>query len=285
VPTAPTSPESSWLRRNRRRIIVVLGIVSAVYGFAVVIVAINYRNLLYPGPFYSEPPEKAKDAIPIETRAEDGALVNTLLFDPPAGAPVVVHFHGNGEDVESVGWIAKELRSRGVGVLLVEYRGYGASRREAVVPTEPGLYADAAAALDALAARGIGPDRVVLLGQSLGTAIAAEMALRGRGRALVLISPYTDIVEVMRRHVPPLFPLRLIVSERFDTLSKAPRIAMPTLIIHGDSDEIIPYDMGVRLSKAFPHAELFTEKGLHHNDLMMADPDGVFGRIARFATK
>jgi hypothetical protein len=60
---------------------------------------------------------------------------------------------------------------------------------------------------------------------------------------------------------------------------------MPTLIIHGDLDEVIPYDMGVRLAKAFPRAELCTGKGLHHNDLMMEDPNGVFGRIAQMAAK
>jgi uncharacterized protein len=238
-----------------------------------------YRGLLYPVP-REFPRVVPEDATLVETRAADGAHVNALLFEPPPGAPVVVHFHGNGETMGHDVWIARELRSRGVGVLLIEYRGYGLSQGEPQ-PNEPGLYADAAAALDALAARGFGPDRVVLMGQSLGTGVAAEMALRGRGRALVLVSPYTSIIDVIRRYAPPFVPLALIVSERFDTLSKAPRIAMPTLIVHGTADEIIPYDMGVRLSKVFPHAELFSEQGLHHNDLMTADPDGVFGKIAR----
>ena len=74
---------------------------------------------------------------------------------------------------------ARALRARGLGVVLVEYRGYGAARGGS--PTEEGLYLDAESALDMLAARGIGAERVVLSGVSLGTGVAAEMARRGRG--------------------------------------------------------------------------------------------------------
>src|SRR5690349_14078991 len=79
---------------------------------------------------------------------------------------------------EGIAGYAHALRAHGLGVVLVEYRGYGHSPGR---PTEDGLYADAEAVLDALSARGWGPDRIVLSGASLGSGVAAEMARRGRG--------------------------------------------------------------------------------------------------------
>ena len=88
------------------------------------------------------------------------------------------------------------------------------------VPDEPGLYADAEAALGTLRARGIGAERIVLWGHSLGTGVAAEMARRGRGAALVLVSPYTSIDRLVTA-VVPFAAARLLVGDRFDTLAKA----------------------------------------------------------------
>ena len=120
--------------------------------------------------------------------ASDGVVVHAIELPAVAGARTVVHFHNNRETVEATADFARALRRRGLGVLLVEYRGYGASRGEE--PSEEGLYRDAEAALAMLAARGIGPERVILSGTSLGTGVAAEMAHRGRGARLVLVTPY-----------------------------------------------------------------------------------------------
>ena len=102
--------------------------------------------------------------------ARDGVVVRALELRASSAAPVVVHFHNNRESAEQTAGIAHELAARGLGVVLVEYRGYGASTGAS--PSEEGLYADAEAALDLLAARGVGPDHIVLWGTSLGTGVA-----------------------------------------------------------------------------------------------------------------
>src|SRR5262249_15681369 len=154
---------------------------------------------------------------------------------------------------------------RGFGAALVEYRGYGASAASGA-PTEEGLYADASAILDALGARGVAPRDLVLWGTSLGTGVAAEMARRGGGAALVLVSPYTSIPRVAARGAWFL-PVGLVVPDRLDTLAKAAEIRVPVLIVHGDRDGVIPYDMGVELSRAIAGADLVTIAGGGHNDL------------------
>jgi pimeloyl-ACP methyl ester carboxylesterase len=133
-----------------------------------------------------------------------------------------------------------------------------------------GLYHDAEAALDALAKRGVGPDHITLAGVSLGTGVATEMARRGRGSALVLVSPYTSITAMAQR-TAWFLPTSVLVPDRFDTLGKAPSIRLPTLVVHGDADEVIPVVMGRTVAAAIDGARLRIVAGGHHNDLFAVD--------------
>lgn len=257
---------------------IVLVTLAAVYAALVLAGCLGYRALLYPAP-RDGGPAREPGAELLSLRAADGVEVQALLWPAPPGAPTVVHFHGNGETLRTVAEIGPALRRRGVGVLLVEYRGYG---NAAGAPTEEGLYLDAAAALDALAARGAPAERVALWGTSLGSGVAAEMAARGRCGALVLVTPYTSIPAVAGR-ITPWLPVSLIVGDRFDTLAKAGRIQPSTLIIHGDQDELIPYAMGRELAGAIAGARLVTVPGGHHNDLFARDGERLLDAIAAHA--
>ena len=132
-------------------------------------------------------------------------------------------------------------------------------------PSEEGLYADAEAALAWLAAEGYGKERVILAGRSIGTGVAVEMAHRGRGAALVLVSPFTRIVDLARRMVGPL--ATQFVWDKFESIAKMPDLRMPVVVIHGTDDELIPYEMGVAISKAAPGATLVPVEGGTHNEL------------------
>lgn len=211
-------------------------------------------------------------------RAADGVIVHALELPAPPGARTVVHFHNNRETAEAPAELARSLRALGLGVLLVEYRGYGSSR-DAAPSSETGLYLDAEAALDMLAGRGIGPEHIVLWGTSLGTGVAAEMARRGRGGRLVLVTPYTSIPDVVNG-VAPFVPARTLLTDHFDTLSKAGDIRVPTLVIHGDADEIVPYAMGERLSRAIRGARLVRVEGGRHGDLFMREGRRLLAEIA-----
>jgi hypothetical protein len=212
-------------------------------------------------------------------RASDGQPVQVLRFPVPE-APVVVHFHGNGTTVADVADAAWELQSRGVAFVAVEYRGYGTSPTEG--PSEAGFYADAQGVLDGLIAEGTPRERIVLWGSSLGSGIAVEMAIRGYGRRLVLSTPFTSVPEVASR-IFPLLPMRLVVTDAFDNRSKAPRVALPTLIFHGDRDGLVPYTMGVELSRAIPDAELITVKGGRHGDLFVRERERLLNAVERHA--
>lgn len=212
--------------------------------------------------------------------AADGVAVHALELPAPPGAPTVVHFHNNRETVEACLDFAGALRARGLGVLLVEYRGYGVSADSS--PSEEGLYLDAEAGLEMLRARGVGPDRIILSGMSLGTGVAAEMAERKRGSRLLLVAPYTSIPDLVT-DVAPFLPASALLADHFETLQKARSIDLPTLVVHGDDDEIVPFWMGERLSQEIPRAQLLRVDGGHHGDLFVRDRERILQAISELA--
>ena len=214
--------------------------------------------------------------------ARDGVPVRAAEFSGPKDAPVIVYFHGNGVVMGDVLWMAHEFLQRGVGVVLAEYRGYGLSAESSQAsPSEAGLYADAEAVLAALASEGIEPKRIALFGESLGTGVAVEMAARGHGASLVLVTPYTSIPAAASRFVFGL-PVQLLMRERFDSLAKAPRITAPALLLHGTDDGVVPYSMGAKLAATLPRARLITVQGGHHNDLFLGEGARFFDEVVNF---
>jgi fermentation-respiration switch protein FrsA (DUF1100 family) len=243
-------------------------------------VRLGYRVLLYPAP--SDPPFVPAGGTLLSLVADDGASVVATQFPPPdTQARTVVLFHGNGETMGGRPALVDSLRERGLGVVLAEYPGYGLARGSGP-PSEAGLYRAASATLDALERQGIGPSRVALVGISLGTGVAAEMASRGRGATLVLVSPFTSITEMARRTLP-LLPAAWLCPDRYDTLSKSTQIHVPTLVVHGDEDEVVPFAMGKQVAAAIPGATLHVVHGGHHNDLFLGWRDELVEAIAKEA--
>jgi fermentation-respiration switch protein FrsA (DUF1100 family) len=235
----------------------------AVYLVVVALAWVFQRRLLYAaaGRADVDPPPGVRLS---QYQAADGVVVHALEIHAVGARQTVVYFHGNGEVIGDDAGLAQALTRRGFSVALVEYRGYGHSQPGA--PTEAGLYADAEAVLDGLAARGVDAGQVVLWGSSLGTGVAVEMATRGRGAALVLVSPYTSMSDVGAVHLPWL-PVRLLLRDRFDTIDKAAKVRVPTVVLHGTDDEVVPFEMGERVAKAIAGARFLTAQGGHHNDL------------------
>ncbi len=224
---------------------------------------------------------RAQVTCGVLVRIEDEGRPTVFAIHAPApsGAPTLVRFHGNGEDLVDEVREVRTFHDLGVGVLSVEYPGYGLARKQA--PNEPALYDAAARAIGWLRGRGVEPRDTVVLGFSLGSGVAAEMAERGLAGRMILIAPYTSIPDVIAAHAP-FVPAGAIIGDRFDTLSKARAIDIPVLIIRGDADEVIPPTMGDRLAASFPNATLEVVQGGQHNDLFARAPT-LPARIVRFA--
>jgi fermentation-respiration switch protein FrsA (DUF1100 family) len=266
------------------RVLLVVGLVGAILA-----VRLRSRRWLFPADEVRAP-GVALDATSQTTlrsprpgtfAARDGTIVRTLELDAPTGGRTIVYFHNNRETIENELEFARSLLARGYGVVLVEYRGYGNSR--GAEPSEDGLYLDAEAALDMLGARGISPERIVLWGTSLGTGVAAEMARRGRGSKLILVTPYTSIPDLVTNVVPGM-PARVLLADHFDTLAKSPEIRVPTTIVHGDADEIVPFWMGEKIAGAIAGARLLRVRGGHHGDLFAREGDRLLTELVGSGT-
>lgn len=223
------------------------------------------RAMIYPGSPVAFPRDlesRLPGARLLRYHSADGTrLEGALLRSADPAAPVAVYFHGNAESAaQSLSWIGT-LAGHGIGVFLPEVRGFGGLPGRI---TEDHLYADGEAALAALRAEGVPLERTILLGRSLGTGIAVELALRCPCRELVLVSPYTSMVDMGRLVVGPLAPL--VVPDRLDSLSKIGRVRMPVVILHGTRDEVIPVRMGRALAAAAPGARYIEVPDARHNE-------------------
>lgn len=201
------------------------------------------------------------------------------LDAPLAGARgTVVLFHGNAEDLADGGAMISLWRELGFGAFAVEYPGYGVAR-DLGPPSRDAIFASAERALSWLRERR--PGLLVLQGQSLGCAVAAEMARRGYGSRLVLLAPFTSLAEAAQR-VVPWMPASLLLRERFafDTSAIAAQVRQPVLIVHGTLDEVLPVEMGTRLAHEFPHAVLRLIPGAHHNDLVSTHRAALLSALA-----
>jgi uncharacterized protein len=225
------------------------------------------RSIIYPGstvpfPRLEDLARRLPAARLIDYRSSDGiALQGAFVPAADPEAPVAIHFHGNGESAAQNLPFATDLASRGISVFLAEYRGYGGLQGE---PTEDGLYADGEAAVGAALATGARPERLILIGRSLGSGIATELALRKPCALLLLISPFTSIVDIGKIFTGPL--ANLAIPDRYDNHGKIARVRCPVVILHGDRDEVIPVTMGRTLAAAAPGITYVEVEGASHND-------------------
>jgi hypothetical protein len=183
------------------------------------------------------------------------------------GRRVVLLFHGNAGNVSHRLERAKLFAERlGVDLFLVDYRGYGLSEGK---PSEPGLYRDGLAIYDAARDRGFPPERIVLLGESLGCAVALEVALARPCAAVALETPFLSIPALARKHYPFVPPF--LVRSKFDSGSTIGRVSIPKLILAAELDEIAPPSHARRLFElAAPPKELYVIPRAGHNDTYAA---------------
>ena len=161
---------------------------------------------------------------------------------------VVLHFHGNGYNVGANLGQAQRFHQLGYSVLLVDYRGYGQS--EGSFPSETSFYQDAEVLWQHLVqVRRVDPKRVFLFGHSLGGAIATDLALRHPEAAgLIVQSSFTSMQNMVeRREGYGIFPIDLLLTQRFETLTKVRSLRLPVLFIHGTADRLVPVAMSDRL--------------------------------------
>ncbi len=176
---------------------------------------------------------------------------------------LIIYFGGNAEEVSYLIHYAEKVK--GWSLAIMNYRGYGLSEGK---PTENNLYADAISIYDYFTKRAdIDNRRIVVMGRSLGTGVATYLAQIRQVRGVILISPYDSLASVAREHFPFL-PVKLLLRHRFDSLSRAPFISAPLLIIGASDDTVIRIGHSIKLAEKWggPHSLKIIE-GEDHNTI------------------
>ncbi len=223
------------------------------------------RSIYYPSRY----PEGLWDlqsqlgASDVWLETSDGLRLHGWQVGHPGARFITLYFHGNAGNITDRYRHFLEITSAGSSILMIDYRGYGKSAGR---PTENGLYKDADAAYDHLIRSGYRPDQIILHGESLGTAVAIDLASRRSCAALVVEAPFTSAKDVARTVLPVIGPA---LTWAFDSQRKIGRVHAPMLFIHGDRDEIIPLRLGQALFAAAPEPKSFwIVPGAHHNDIV-----------------
>ncbi|MEW6666022.1 MAG: alpha/beta hydrolase [Thermodesulfobacteriota bacterium] len=263
-----------------------------IYILGLVIAVVFASYLFYPliENFFVFYPYRPLEAVPenmgLQYRdayfdAVNGETLHGWYFPNQNEGPVILFCHGNAGNISHRLDHVSRLLAKGLRVFIFDYRGYGKSRGS---PSEKGVYLDGVAAYDYLTQREeIRPEDIVAYGHSLGAAVAIEIALRKKVKALIIESAFTSIREMASSMV--LFRVfAAFLPNHYDNLEKLPRARVPVLVMHGEADELVPFSMGEKLYQAARAPRFFYPiKGAAHNDTYLVGGEKYFQTFATFA--
>jgi fermentation-respiration switch protein FrsA (DUF1100 family) len=229
------------------------------------------------------PPEARLGLRPerVTTVTSDGVRLVGWRMSADSSAPWILIFHGNAGNIGDGGRPEHyaRLRALGLNVLTFDYRGYGESEG---TPTEAGVYRDAEAAFAFLRdSLGVPPERTIIFGHSLGSAVAVDLASHVSAAGLILDGSFTSAPDAAR-YAYPFVPVRLIMRNRFASDEKIARATMPKLFLHGRWDQVIPISLGRQLYERAGGPKTFVQLNGGHDDAFLMDSAGYFGAVRAF---
>lgn len=258
-----------------RMLLSLSAIIAVAYAALVLLMYWGQSRLMYfPQQVLSDTPADiglAYSTVHIATA--DGETLHGWWVPVPEAKGTVLLFHGNAGNISHrINYLAM-FKRLGYHTLLVDYRGYGQSSG---TPSEAGMYLDAQAAWHYLIdVQGHAPAQIALFGESLGGAVAAELASHERPGLLVLSSTFTSVPDLAAT-LYPFLPVRWIARFRYDTRASLQSVSCPVFIAHSSDDEIIPFEHGQRLLEAAAEPKQFlTLEGDHNSGFIFMQPQWI----------
>ncbi len=251
--------------------------VAFLYVGAVAVLYAKQRSLMYfPDTVHTTPADAGlPEATEVPLTAADGVHVTAWFTAPSGDKPIIVYFHGNGGSLRYGAARFRQLIGAGIGLVALEYRGYGGNEGS---PSESGLIADGEAAY-AYAAAHYPVSQIVLWGQSLGSGVAVAVAAEKPVARVILEAPFTSTAAVASLRYWYV-PVSLLMKDQFHSDRRIQKITAPVLILHGVKDQVVPYAMGERLFELAnkpKHIVRFLDAG--HDNL---DANGALNAVASF---
>lgn len=245
----------------------IAGMLAAAYGgLALLLFVFQSQLVFFPDVGREIVATPAQLGLPYEElqlRTDDGIGLHGWYIPAAKARGTVLFLHGNGGNISHRLDSALMFQRLGYDMLIFDYRGYGNSGG---TPSEEGTYRDAMAAWKYLAEqRHISSCRIVLYGESMGAAVAAQLATREKPAALVIASGFTSVPD-MAQHLYPYLPARWLTHIRYDTREYLRKVTAPVLVAHSPQDDIVPFEQGKALFAAANPPKQFLELAGGHND-------------------
>jgi fermentation-respiration switch protein FrsA (DUF1100 family) len=264
---------SKW----RRWVVLPTLLAVLVYLLATVVDSMTFHPAAYPEGYWEW--AEALNAEDVSLTTSDGVELHAWFIAAKTDQPLArtLYLHGNAGNITHRPDHIEAITRAGSDILIVDYRGYGKSGGS---PSEQGLYLDGLAAFDWLASR-TGEDRpIVCQGESLGTAVATEVAVQRRCSGLILEAPFPSRAAVAAQLVPVIGP---ILARGFETAQKISGIACPLLVVHGTADRVISQQFGREVFEAAESPkEFWSVPGAGHNDIVDSAGEEYVHRLAEF---
>ncbi|KAF2989958.1 alpha/beta fold hydrolase [Methylocystis sp. MJC1] len=252
---------------------ITLASVTTIYLLSFTGLAVQQRAMIYPRHALLVTPVQAglSDVETLRLKTEDGETLEAWHRAPKdARFPLILYFQGNAGPLADRKKRFDTLTRHGYGLLAISWRGYGGSTGE---PSEAGLMRDAEAAYTEALNRGFKPERIVVMGESLGTGVATMLAARHGAAALVLDSPYDSVLAVAQSRFP-IFPVSLVLEDTFRADEAIGKVRAPVLMIVGENDAITPAANARRLfERAGEPKRLMALPGVSH--LALSSPGAL----------
>ena len=188
----------------------------------------------------------------------------------------LVFFHGNAGGLSNRVYKLNELSKLKLNYLIFAYRGFNGNNGK---PTEEGIYKDSKAVINWLNSKGIKKKDIILYGESLGGAVAIEIAQKESFAGIILESTFTSMIDMGQKYYP-IFPVSFLLKDKYETKNKIKNLNSPTLVMHGKKDKVVPFYMGEKIYDLLntPKYKYFT----NNDDHMMEFNDQLVINIKKF---
>jgi len=255
-----------------------LSVAAMVYGLILLLFFLSQRRMMFfPSPLgEARPTDAGLRYEEVRIPSSEEVLLSGWFIPASETAKepfTILYCHGNAANLSMLVGTAKALHDQGFALLLFDYREYGDSGRGRSGLSEETLAADARAAWSHLISRGVRKDRILVWGQSLGSAVAARLASETDPGGLVLEGSFPSTFRLARRLYPFVFLPPFLIWDRFETVKRVKERTCPLLVLHAGEDEIVPSDLGWKVFEAAAEPKrwlVVPEVG--HNELPLGHP-------------
>ncbi len=215
------------------------------YFLIVIVIYFSQRSLMYHPSTNNFLDENKLNHKIEKIRISSDNELKAWYFKKNENFKTLLFFHGNAGSLENRIYKLNYLSKLKLNYIIVAYRGFSGNKGN---PTEKGLYKDARAAKYWLNLNNISDQNIIIYGESLGTAVAIDLAKDHKFAGIILESPFTSMLELSRKYYP-WAPSKLLLKDKYETDKKIKKIFSPILILHGKKDKIVPFEMGEELFK------------------------------------